>query len=333
MLALTMGEPAGIGGEVALGAWHALRATGPAFVLIDDPERVAALADGGAAVVTVAGVEEAAGVFGEALPVLPLGQRVRARPGATDPANAAAVLASIRTAVRLAATGEAAGIVTNPIHKATLTAAGFAHPGHTEYLAELAGVPRTVMLLAAPELRVVPVTIHVALADVPRLLTRALIEETARIVASDMRTLFAVHRPRMAVAGLNPHAGEAGTMGREEVEVIAPALARLAAEGLDVAGPFSADTMFHPEARRAYDVALCMYHDQALIPLKTLAFDEGVNVTLGLPFVRTSPDHGTALGLAGRGLARPDSLIAAIRMADRLAANRRAAALAPALSA
>ncbi|ORE95243.1 4-hydroxythreonine-4-phosphate dehydrogenase PdxA [Acuticoccus yangtzensis] len=327
MLALTMGEPAGVGGEITLAAWQELRGTGPAFLLIDDPERVRALAARmglGVPVETVATPAEAGDVFARALPVLPLGIPVSAEPGVADPANAAAVITAIREAVRLAQAGAVDGIVTNPIHKAVLLEGGFHHPGHTEFLAELAGVERTVMLLAGPGIRVVPVTIHIPLADVPAELTAELLEDTARIVDRDMRGMFGLKAPRLVVAGLNPHAGENGQIGREEVDLVAPAVARLAAEGLSIEGPQSADTMFHERARARYDVALCMYHDQALIPIKTLAFDEGVNVTLGLPFVRTSPDHGTAFNIAGQGLARPNSLIAAITLADELSRNRRA---------
>jgi 4-hydroxythreonine-4-phosphate dehydrogenase len=217
-------------------------------------------------------------------------------------------------------------VVTNPINKKALyDGAGFAFPGHTEFLAHLGGVARSVMMIAGPELRTVPVTIHCALAEAIRALDGPLIEETARILHAALIRDFAIPAPRIAVAGLNPHAGEGGTMGREEIGIIAPALERLRAEGLDLAGPLPADTMFHPRARAGYDAALCMYHDQALIPAKTLAFDEGVNVTLGLPFIRTSPDHGTAYDIAGKGLARPDSLIAALRLAGRMAAARAAA--------
>nr|WP_226575167.1 4-hydroxythreonine-4-phosphate dehydrogenase PdxA [Acuticoccus sediminis] len=327
MLALTMGEPAGVGGEITLAAWRMLAASGPAFMLIDDPDRIRALAGrmGSATPIEVVGSPaEAECVFRRALPVLPLGRSVSAEPGVADPANAEAVLGAIRMAVRLAESGEVGGIVTNPIHKAVLLQAGFRHPGHTEFLAELANVERTVMLLAGPGIRVVPVTIHIPLKDVPGALTAEALEETARIVDHDMRAMFGIAEPRIVVAGLNPHAGENGEIGREELEVIAPAVARLAAEGLAIDGPRSADTMFHESARARYDVALCMYHDQALIPIKTLAFDDGVNVTLGLPFVRTSPDHGTAFNIAGRGVARPNSLVAAIRLAEELASNRRA---------
>ncbi len=270
-------------------------------------------------------IHDAAATFAEALPVLATGIAVAAEPGRPDPASAAGTLRSIDEAVRLARSGLAAAVVTNPIAKHVLYAAGFSHPGHTEYLATLAAEPgaappRPVMLLWSDDLAVVPVTIHIPLAAVPRALDEDLIVETARIVHADYRARFGIAAPRLAFAGLNPHAGEAGTIGTEDRDVVAPAIARLQAEGIAASGPYPADTMFHARARRGYDVALCMYHDQALIPIKTLAFDEGVNVTLGLPFVRTSPDHGTAFDIAGRGIARPDSLIAALRLAGRLAA-------------
>jgi 4-hydroxythreonine-4-phosphate dehydrogenase len=225
--------------------------------------------------------------------------------------------------VALAQAGQVAGLVTAPIHKkALMDGAGFAFPGHTEFLAALAGVDRVVMMLASDTLRVVPATIHIPLSEVPRALTPALLDETIRITARDLGRWLGLTAPRIAVAGLNPHAGEGGVMGREEIEVIAPVLDRLRAEGLDIAGPLSADTLFHAGARARYDVAVCMYHDQALIPIKTLAFDEGVNVTLGLPFIRTSPDHGTALDIAGTAVARADSMIAALRLAERMALAR-----------
>ncbi len=241
-----------------------------------------------------------------------------------DPANAPAILESIERAVAYVRAGAASAVVTNPIAKKTLYDAGFAHPGHTEYLGELSrawGKPATpVMLIWSPLLAVVPVTIHIPLAAVPAALTRAAIETTARIVERDLRARFRIARPRIAVAGLNPHAGEGGSIGREEIDIIAPAIEALRGEGLDIFGPLPADTMFHASARKTYDVALTMYHDQGLIPAKTLAFDEGVNVTLGLPFVRTSPDHGTAFDIAGRGIADATSLTAALKLAARLSA-------------
>jgi 4-hydroxythreonine-4-phosphate dehydrogenase len=254
-----------------------------------------------------------------ALPVAPV-------PGRPDPANATTVVEAIARAVAMAQSREVAAVVTSPINKKALQdGAGFAFPGHTEYLAHLAGVGRVVMMLASPMLRVVPVTIHIALAEVPRILTGNLIEETARITAAGLSRDFGLAKPRLAAAGLNPHAGERGAMGREEIEIIAPALERLRAEGLDIAGPLPADTMFHEAARARYDAALTMYHDQGLIPIKALDFERGVNVTLGLPFIRTSPDHGTAYDIAGTGRANPASLIEALNLAAGMAARRAAA--------
>jgi 4-hydroxythreonine-4-phosphate dehydrogenase len=320
-LAVTMGEPAGIGGDILVAAWRRLRATGPAFMALDDPDRLRRL---GAVVRVVADPAEATASFEGALPVLPLGVAVDAEPGRPDPRHAPAVVRSIERAVALARSGAAAAVVTNPIQKSALYAAGFRFPGHTEFLADLAGGGvRPVMMLAGPSLRAVPLTVHVPLARVPGLLTVELIVRQARIAAEALRRDFGVPRPRLAVAGLNPHAGEAGAMGDEEERVIAPALAALRAEGIEVTGPLPADTMFHSNARAGYDAALCMYHDQALIPVKTLHFDEAVNVTLGLPFVRTSPDHGTALDIAGRGVARPGSLVAALELAAAMARRRR----------
>ena len=323
-LALTMGEPAGIGGEIALAAWRRLAGQGPTFLALDDPERLRRI--GMAPVREVTDPGEAAEIFPHALPVLPLAVAVTVAPGRPDPAQAGAVVQSIERAVALTRAGATAAVVTNPIHKATLYAAGFGFPGHTEFLAQLAGGGfRPVMMLAGPSLRVVPLTVHIALSEVPQRLDEESIVVQARIVADALRRDFGIAAPRLAVAGLNPHAGEEGAMGDEEGRIIAPALARLRAEGFDVAGPLPADTMFHAGARASYDAALCMYHDQALVPVKTLHFDEAVNVTLGLPFVRTSPDHGTALDIAGKGLARPDSLIAAIELAAAMARGRRKA--------
>ena len=324
-LALSGGDPAGIGPEIALAAWAALRGDLP-FALIADADAMGPpAAAAGVPMVRIDTVAEATAVMPRALPVLHQPLARPPVPGRPDPANAAAVIAMIDRAVAAAQAGEAAGVVTNPIAKKVLVdGAGFAHPGHTEYLGHLAGVERTVMMLVAPELRVVPVTIHAPLAEVPQRLTPALLEETLRLTHAALQRDFGLPAPRIAVAGLNPHAGEGGLMGREEATVIAPVLARLREAGLDLSGPLPADTMFHAAARAGYDAAVCMYHDQALIPVKTLAFDHGVNMTLGLPFVRTSPDHGTAFGIAGTGQACPDSLIAALRLAARVAAQRRA---------
>ncbi len=328
-LALTLGEPAGIGPDITLAAWQR-RAEFDLhpFYLLGDPNFLARRAERIAPGVTIKVVEPAgaAATFKTALPIVDLGVSVTAEPGHPDRSSAPAALAAIRRAVADVNAGNACAIVTNPVAKNVLYRSGFIEPGHTEYLAKLAeestGMPaRPVMMLWSPELAVVPVTIHLPLKDVVTRLTSDLIVETGRIVARDMRLRFAVARPRLVVAGLNPHAGEQGALGEEDIAVIAPAVERLRAEGIDVRGPLPADTLFHAAARATYDAALAMYHDQALIPIKTLAFDHAVNVTLGLPFVRTSPDHGTAFDIAGTGRASPGSLIAALKLAVRLAAN------------
>lgn len=317
MLALTMGDPAGIGGELTVRAWQALRHTGPAFTAIDDPARLA-----GIPVRAVNSLDDAASIFSDALPVLPLHLTTAVTPGHPDPAHAAATIASIERAVRLAVAGEASAVVTNPVSKAVLYAAGFPHPGHTEFLGALTQCPHPVMMLANDFLRVVPVTVHVSLRDALDGLTTSAIVAAGRITADALRTQFGIPSPRLAVAGLNPHAGEGGAMGDEETRLIAPAIAALRAEGVIVTGPHPPDTMFTPAARAGYDAAICMYHDQALIPLKTLDMASGVNVTLGLPIIRTSPDHGTAFDIAGQGRADPSSLIAALRLAAALARRR-----------
>ncbi len=329
-LALTMGDPAGIGGEIALMAWQALRRsdTDAAFVYLGAPEPLRDLAAGlglAAAIGTVCAPHEAADVFADALPVLPIETAAPVRPGIPDPANAPAVITAIARAVALARDREVAGVVTNPINKAVLYEHGFRHPGHTEFLADLCGITAPpVMMLVSDQLRVVPVTVHLPLVEAIRSLTTEAIITAGRICAAALVEDFGVAAPRIAVAGLNPHAGEAGHLGREEIEIIAPAVSALHEEGIAVSDPAPADTLFHERARRRYDAVLCMYHDQALIPLKTLDFDGGVNVTLGLPIVRTSPDHGTAFDIAGGFTARPDSLIAALRLAARMAAARAA---------
>ncbi len=317
MLALTMGEPAGIGGELTLKAWSALRSRGPAFVAFDDPARLAAI-DPSAPIQAVATMAEAETVFADALPVLPFALKEPVTPGRPSPANAPAAIASIERAVRAVEAGDASAVVTNPIAKSALYAAGFQHPGHTEFLGALTGAPQPVMMLANQYLRVVPVTVHVSLRMALETLSAALIVSHGQIVARALRQQFGIPRPRLAVAGLNPHAGEQGAMGDEETALIAPAIAALQAEGIDAAGPYPPDTLFTPAARATYDAVLCMYHDQALIPLKTLDMASGVNVTLGLPIIRTSPDHGTAFDIAGAGRADPSSLIAALEMAARL---------------
>lgn len=334
-LVLTPGEPAGIGAEIAMYAWQVRRREDvPAFVLLDDPDRLRELCGrlGWAVPVErVARPSEAIAAFAHALPVLAHPIPVHVEPGRPDPRNGESVLAAIDEAVRLVRGGKVAAVVTNPIAKSVLYQCGFHHPGHTEYLAALASdggaAPRPVMMLSCPGLRVVPVTVHIPLEEVPRRLTRELIRHAGRITAAALGRDFGLPRPRLAVAGLNPHAGEDGAMGGEEVETVTPAIEDLRREGIDVAGPLSADTMFHPAARQRYDAALCMYHDQALIPLKTIDFARGVNVTLGLPFVRTSPDHGTAFALAGTGQADATSLIEALKTARRMADARAAASL------
>ena len=325
-LAVTMGEPAGVGGELSLKAWLARRSGSRSFFVLDDPDRLAALARRLGVDVPLREIErpeEAVSLFSSALPVLPVHLAVAPVPGRPDVANAPATIEAIERAVRLAQEGTVAGIVTNPIQKKTLQDAGFRHPGHTEFLAELAGGVEVAMMLACPQLRVVPVTIHLSLADAVKVLDGEAIVRAGRIAALGLRDLFGIARPRLAVAALNPHAGEQGAMGDEERRVIAPAIEALKREGIEATGPAPADTLFHAAARPAYDAALCMYHDQALIPIKTIDFAGGVNVTLGLPFVRTSPDHGTALDIAGTGRADPTSLLAAIDMADDMARRRR----------
>lgn len=328
-LALTMGDPAGIGPDISLSAWLGRRknATAP-FLFIGDPqvlaERAAML--GHDVPIRETDCAGTVSLFDSALPVLPLTCPVPVVAGDPDSANAGTVVAAIDEAVRLVTAGEARAVVTNPIAKAVLYDAGFGFPGHTEYLADLAGKVTgqsvlPVMMLAGPKLRAVPVTIHIPLKDVPEQLTPDLIYRTCAITAADLRNRFGLERPRLAIAGLNPHAGENGALGLEDDAIIRPVVDRLRAEGIDAVGPLPADTMFHDRARATYDVAICMYHDQALIPAKALGFDDSVNVTLGLPFIRTSPDHGTAFSLAGKGVARDDSLRAALDLAATLAAN------------
>ena len=316
-IALTMGDPAGIGGEIAVKAWQSGAVRAP-FFCIDDPARLRAL---GIDVTEIAAPAEANTAAG--LPVLTEPLAIEATPGQPAPENAAAVIRSIDRAVELTLAGEAAAVVTSPINKKALyDGANFAHPGHTEYLGHLTGAPRSVMMLAAPGLRVTPVTIHIPLTAVPKVLTTPLIVETGTILAEALMRDFGLSAPRLAVAGLNPHAGEGGAMGMEDLAIIAPAIAELVARGIDAVGPLPADTMFHEAARTKYDAALCMYHDQALIPVKMLDFAKGVNVTLGLPIIRTSPDHGVAYDIAGQGIADPSSLIEALNLAADMATRR-----------
>jgi len=326
-LALTLGEPAGIGPDIAIAAW--LRRSElnlPAFYLLGDEALIARRAKLLGADIRIAGVrgDQAEAAFADALPIVSTGVVATAEPGQPDESSAPAALSSIRQAVADVIAGRADAVVTNPIAKSVLYRAGFRHPGHTEFLAELAAangrVPQPVMMLWSPTLAVVPVTIHLSLREALAQLTSELIVSTVRIVAAGLKSHFGISQPRIAIAGLNPHASEDGSLGQEEQTIVTPAINALRSEGIEARGPLPADTMFHDAARKTYDCAVCMYHDQALIPIKTLAFDEAVNVTLGLPFIRTSPDHGTAFDIAGTGKANPASLIAALQLASRMAA-------------
>jgi 4-hydroxythreonine-4-phosphate dehydrogenase len=326
-LALTLGEPAGIGPDLALSVWCRRSALDvPPFYLAADADFLRRRAEhlGLDVPIVAATPPTAAAAFGSALPVVAIDVAVTAAPGRPDRSSAPAAVASIRRATADVMAGFAAAIVTNPVAKNVLYNWGFAEPGHTEFLATLVHEAtgkslRPVMMLWSPALAVVPVTIHLPLKEIFKQLSVELVVDTGRIVARDLAKRFGLPHPRLAIAGLNPHAGEAGTLGEEDGAIVAPAVARLVADGIDARGPLPADSLFHAQARATYDVALCMYHDQALIPIKTLAFDHAVNVTLGLPFVRTSPDHGTAFDIAGTGRADPTSLVAALRLAARLA--------------
>lgn len=330
-LAVTLGDPAGIGPELTLRAFADKRALGlPSFVAIGSRaalEAHAAARDERCDVFQCASPDDVSSAPDNSLPLITIDSDAPVTPGVLTEDGAKTAIASIETAVRLALEGAIAGIVTQPINKANMIQAGFTHPGHTEFLAALSAqpgkaAPQPVMMLAADDFRVIPITVHMPLSAVPTALSTDLIVETGTIVAHALRTDFGITAPRLAVAGLNPHAGERGVLGTEDDAIIAPAIARLNDHGIATTGPHPADTLFHAEARATYDAALAMYHDQALIPVKTVAFDEAVNVTLGLPFVRTSPDHGTAIDIAGKGLARPDSFIAALRLADAMAQRR-----------
>jgi 4-hydroxythreonine-4-phosphate dehydrogenase len=330
-LALTLGDPAGIGPEIVVKAWSALRESGPAFMVVGDYEALAsAPGAAGLALKRVLDAAEAKAAFASALPVLDLPLQTPVVAGQPSAAAAPAIVRWIETAVGLALSGAVCGVVTAPISKAPLYEAGFKFPGHTEFLGELTaaapydGARGPVMMLTAQDLRVTLATVHEPIARVPALLSVERIVETGLVTAQALTRDFAIESPRLAVAGLNPHAGEAGSLGREDEEIVRPAVAKLRAAGVEAFGPSPSDTLFPAEMRARYDAVLCMYHDQALIPVKMLDFWGGVNVTLGLPIVRTSPDHGTGFDIAGRGLARPDSLIAAIELADRIARARAA---------
>lgn len=325
-LALTQGDPAGIGPDITLQAWLKRVERGlPPFLYIGDPAVLRVRARQLELDVEIVETDsaDASEVFGRAVPVLPIPTGVDVLAGKPHVANARGTIGAIETAVALCLAGEVRAVVTNPIAKSVLYEAGFGFPGHTEFLADLAAkatgeAAMPVMMLAGPKLKAIPVTIHIPLKDVPQALTATLVVDTCRIVARDLKDRFGLATPRLAVAGLNPHAGEGGAIGHEDEDIIHPAIRRLRDEGIDAFGPLPADTMFHDDARARYDVAICMYHDQALIPAKALGFDDSVNVTLGLPFIRTSPDHGTAFGLAGTGFAKETSLVAALELADRM---------------
>jgi 4-hydroxythreonine-4-phosphate dehydrogenase len=327
-VAVTMGDPAGIGPDIVIASWQQREAHScPVFFAIGDPavyiERAAAL-KAPCPVAAISSLAEASAAFETTLPVLPLGlPAIPVTAGIPSPAHAPAIIASIECAVALALAGEVSAVVTAPIAKHILMQQGFAHAGHTEFLAELAlradfADVFPVMLMASPRLLAVPDTIHIALKDVPAALTQELLLRTAEVTAEGLARFFGLKDPRLAFCGLNPHAGEEGALGREEIAIIAPAIAQLRARGIRALGPFPADTLFHPAARETYDAVLAMYHDQALVPFKTLSFEDGVNVTLGLPFIRTSPDHGTAFALAGTGRADPTSFIEALKLASAM---------------
>lgn len=324
--AVSLGDPAGIGPELLVRSWLRRDEDVPAFAVVGGASVLAAAAariGADCAVARIASLNDAAGCFSSAIPVLGE-QDGRYTPGEPDRDGAALALHSLERAVALAVDGEASGVMTAPIAKSRLADVGFTHPGQTEFCAAACGIAEsdTVMMLAGPSLRTVPVTIHCALADVPALLTRDLIESRARITAAALERDFGIANPRIAITGLNPHAGENGRIGREEIETIAPAIAALRASGIDATGPHPADALFTHRARAGYHAALCMYHDQALVPLKALDFDEGVNVTLGLPIVRTSPDHGTGFDIAGKGVASADATMAALKLGGAIAARR-----------
>lgn len=327
-IAVSMGDPAGIGPEIIAKAWaaraqHSLMS----FFAIGDARAIEAVWGGPVARIT--SPDAAAAAFVDALPVLHVADAGTIIPGMPDVEGARCALDSLEIATGLTRSGAAGALVTGPVSKAQLYRIGFTYPGQTEFVAERCGVAgdNAVMMLAGPTLRVVPITTHIPFAQVPEAISVELIVAKARVTARGLIRSFGITAPRLAFAGLNPHAGEGGAIGREEIEIVQPAIARLRAEGIDAVGPFAADTMFHPRARACYDAAMCLYHDQALVPLKTLHFDEGVNITLGLPIVRTSPDHGSAFGIAGQDMAEPGAMIAAIRMAAQAAALR--AAIAP----
>lgn len=334
-IAVTMGEPAGVGTEIIANAWkHFTQSSqkslsdnsAPAFFLIDDPQRLKAM---GLTIELITSAAQTRDIFSQGLPVLDVGHKTVASPGTIISDNAPAVIASIEMGVDLCLRGEASALVTNPIQKEALKSAGFEFPGHTEFLGHLTqhidfGTRQRgpVMMLAGPDLRTIPATVHQSLASVSSSLSTDHIVRIATVTAQSLHHDFGIPKPRLAIAGLNPHAGENGQFGPEETTIIAPAIDALLHAGIDVSGPLPADTLFHEDARAHYDAAICMYHDQALIPVKALDFHHTVNVTLGLPIIRTSPDHGTALDIAGKNKANPQSLISAITLADQMARRK-----------
>ena len=322
-LAISLGDPAGVGPEIVAKAWASRAEQAlPPFFAVGDPRAVATVWAG--PIVDIADPAEAVDAFAEALPILPVRGAGLIQPGRPDLAGAQVAWDSLEQAMALVLAGRAGALVTAPVSKAQLYQIGFRYPGQTEFVTDRCGLTAedTVMMLAGPGLRVVPMTTHVPLSAVPALLTPELIAASVRVTAKGLRQDFGIAAPRLVLAGLNPHAGESGAIGREEIDVMEPAIALLQAEGIDITGPHAADTLFHPRARERYDAALCGYHDQALVPIKTLFFDDGVNITLGLPVVRTSPDHGTAFAIAGQDRAVPGAMIAAIAMAGQAAARR-----------
>lgn len=321
IIALTMGEPAGVGAEITMKAWMTKKT--PVFFVIDDAERLRQLAQKLKLDISIKKINlpsEASIVFKNSLPVLHQPLRKLVNYGKPSLQNTTAVVKSIKTAVGLALEGKVSAIVTNPIHKKTLYDAGFRFPGHTEFLSDLAGAKTPpVMMLASPKLKVVPATIHVSLSKALKAISKDIIVNTSQVTAQALKKYFSIAKPRLAISGLNPHAGEGGEIGNEEITIIEPAITELCNIGIDASGPWSPDTMFYKSARSSYDVAICMYHDQALIPIKTIDFDGAVNITLGLPFIRTSPDHGTGFNIAGTGTASEKNILAALNMASKMA--------------
>jgi 4-hydroxythreonine-4-phosphate dehydrogenase len=322
-IAVALGDPAGIGPEIVAKAWVARETRNlPTFFAVGDPRSIEAVWLG--PIIRITEPQQAAAAFMTGLPIITVDDAGEIIPGEPNAPGARCSLDSLELAVGLTRSGAADALVTGPVAKAQLYGIGFTHPGQTEFIAERCGIAadNVAMMLAGPSLKTVPITTHLPLAEVPARLSIELIVAQARVVERGLSRNFGISWPHLAIAGFNPHAGEAGALGREELELIEPAIAILRDEGINITGPYAPDTMFHPRARANYDVALCLYHDQALIPLKTLHFDEGVNTTLGLPIIRTSPDHGTAFDIAGKNEAHPGAMLAAIQMAGECAKAR-----------